>query len=37
MEQMPNLDGREYKMTNFFHADVIFELTAIVKLPECGK
>ena len=37
MEQVPNLDRREYKMTNYFHADVIFELAAVVKLPECGK
>ena len=35
MEQIPSLDRREYKMT-IFHTDVIFELTVVVKLPECG-
>lgn len=33
MEKIPNLDRREYKMTNHFHADVIIELTVVVKLP----
>ena len=35
-KKIPNLDRREYKMTNHFHADVIIELTVVVKLPECG-